>query len=110
MTKIEVGGDYKVHRFRKGENEKGDWELIVVKAEGRGGREITIFPKHIPTGAREGGKIRIESIDSVAVKIKKDEAGNWTRQETAVEADVSALIDADPFDGDDPFKDTGDLL
>ena len=36
MVRIEQGGEYTAKRFRSGTGDKGDWELVVVKAEGKG--------------------------------------------------------------------------
>lgn len=102
MVKIEIGGEYKATRVRSGENDRGEWELVVVKAEGRARQNLTIFPTNIPTGIHEGDIFKVNKIEGVAVKQKKDSNGNWTLQDTNVWAELEKV-------SSDAFADLGGL-
>jgi hypothetical protein len=112
MVKIVDGERYTAARFRSGESERGPWEVITVKEEGRAKQEITIFPTNIPTGVTEGGSFAIYKITSVARKKKKDSAGNWTLVDVCVECECEPVaapsLDIDDDPGDMPFTWGGD--
>ncbi len=95
MVKIEKGGTYKATRFRSGENDRGYWELIVVKAEGKARQTLTLFPTNTPTGISEKDEFVIKEITGVAVKQKQDSNGNWSIFDTNVWAEVEKVEVAD---------------
>ena len=95
MVKIEKGGTYKATRFRSGENDRGYWELIVVKAEGKARQTLTLFPTNTPTGISEKDEFVIKEITGVAVKQKRDGNGNWSIFDTNVWAEVEKVEVAD---------------
>lgn len=95
MVKIEKGGTYKATRFRSGENDRGYWELIVVKAEGKARQALTLFPTNTPTGISEKDEFVIKEITGVAVKQKRDSNGNWSIFDTNVWAEVEKVEVAD---------------
>lgn len=92
MVRIEKGCEYTAKRFRTGEGDKGVWELIVVKAEGKARQEILVFPTNVPTGITEGGTFRIDDIRSVEVRVQKNPDGTWGGEKTRVNAEVTAIV------------------
>lgn len=107
MIKLEKGGEYKAARVRSGTSQRGDWELVVVKADGKARQEITIFPSNTPSGVQEGEQFILKDILGVTIKKKKDADGNWTKEEVAVSAELEAL---EPVSLDDvSSSDFGDL-
>ena len=92
MVRIEKGSEYTAKRFRSGTGPKGDWEVVVVKAEGKARQEITIFPTNIPTGITEGGTFRIDDISAVEVRIQKKQDGTWGGEKPRVEAELTAIV------------------
>ena len=109
MVKIEKGGTSTATRFRSGENDRGYWELIVVKAEGRARQKLTIFPTNTPTGIKEKDQFVIKDITSVSVKQKQDSAGNWSIFDTSVWAEVERVEPVDLLEDDDDI-DIADLF
>ncbi len=92
MVRIEQGGEYTAKRFRSGTGDKGDWELAVVKAEGKARQELVIFPTNIPSGITEGGTFRVDNIRSVEIRVQKNADGTWGAEKTRVEAEVTAIV------------------
>lgn len=92
MVRIEQGGEYTAKRFRSGTGDKGDWELVVVKAEGKARQELVIFPTNIPSGITEGGTFRVDNIRSVEIRVQKNPDGTWGAEKTRVEAEVTAIV------------------
>ena len=84
MLKLEVGKTYKAHRVRNGESETGPWEVVVVKEEGGAHRELTMFAVNAPSGVKEGGMFKLESITSIRMKRAKDNSGKWTLNDRPV--------------------------
>lgn len=95
MVKIEKGGEYSANKVRSGDNDRGHWELIVVKAEGRARQKLTIFPTNQPTGIQEGENFIIKEITGVAVKQKQDHNGEWKLFDTNVYAELERLQPVD---------------
>lgn len=89
-TKIEVGETYQASKFKSGENSIGPWEMILVKGAGRGQKSLVIFPDNVPCGVVEGGNFKVNKITSATVKAAKDAAGNWTKTEVVLRAEVEA--------------------
>lgn len=89
MLRIETGSTYTASRVRSGTSARGDWELIVVKPDGRARQEITIFPTNIPSGVIEGCLFTVENIIAVEVKAQKNKDGTWGKDVTKLEAIVS---------------------
>ena len=92
MVRIEQGGEYTAKRFRSGTGDKGDWELVVVKAEGKARQELVIFPTNIPSGITEDGTFRVDNIRSVEIRVQKNPDGTWGAEKTRVEAEVTAIV------------------
>lgn len=107
MVKIEKGGEYTANTVRSGENSRGPWELVVVKAEGRARQKITIFPTNYPTGIQEGENFIIKEITGVVVKQKQDSNGGWTLMDTNVYAELERLQPADLDNVSTTFDDIG---
>lgn len=103
MLKIEKGGEYAAHRVRSGEADKGPWELIVVKEEGRAHREVTIFARNTPSGVVEGGRFRVSEIISAGPRRTKNPDGTWSSfEKTSLEAVVEPIeTDLDSIGDDD---------
>ena len=92
MMKIEKGGEYTAHRVRSGEADKGPWELIVVKENGRAHREITIFARNTPSGVVEGGMFKVNEIISAGPRRTKNPDGTWSSfEKTSIEAVVEPV-------------------
>ena len=106
MLELEKDGIYEALRVRSGTSVKGDWELIVVKADGRGRQKITIFPDNKPSGVKEGGKLIVKEIHSVTVKATKNADGTFGADVTTVSATVKPCADIDGVDDLDDFSDT----
>lgn len=110
MVKVEKGGTYTANKVHSGTNDRGDWELVVVKAEGRARQRLTIFPTNMPTGIREGESFTIKEITGVAVKQKQDHNGEWKLFDTNVWAELER-IEAEDIDAlNDSLGDLDDLL
>lgn len=115
MLKLELNTGYTAMRVRNGESSRGHWELIVVKEEGKGKKEITIWATNSPSGVTEGNMFRIKSVSMVKYGARKDGNGNW-RDDVSLEAEVEPMgytdgvvfedLDDTPFSmGSDPFAD-----
>lgn len=106
-VKILIGEEYPIARFRSGISDRGAWEVITVKEEGRSKQEVTIFPDNVPSGAKEGGNIVIKNISGVTRKKKKDSMGNWTQVDVCINAEIEAVeppkLDVDEDMTDLPF-------
>jgi hypothetical protein len=105
-VRINVGEEYQIARFRSGISDRGAWEVITVKEEGRSKQEVTIFPDNVPSGAKEGCNIVIKSISGVTRKKKKDSMGNWTQVDVCINAEIEA-VEPPKLELED--EDTGDL-
>ena len=106
MIRIDKDGEYKASRVRSGTAAKGDWELVVVKAEGRARQEVTVFAENVPSGVVEDGKFRVKEIRSLSLRQKKDYDGNWTRQDVSISAviepaDTEQAVDLEDLGGFD---------
>lgn len=106
MNRIEAGKVYTAARQRTGSTERGSWELLAVTDE-RGNNEIAVFVANRPSKVAEGGKFRIEKINSVSYGNKKDQSGNW-RASISIDAVVTPVQSYEQFsnqadDGDLPF-------
>lgn len=108
MIRIEVGGVYKAHRVRSGTSEKGDWELVAVRAEGKERREVTLFIDNLPSGIKEGDKFRVRYIEAFTVNAQKDARGEWRNDRTSAVVNIDIVEKADPCDVD--FDLPGGLL
>ena len=95
MNKLEAGSVYTAVRQRSGSSAQGDWELLSTQDE-RGSCSIAVFVSNRPSGVTEGGKFKIEKINSVSYGNKKDSAGNW-RAAISIDAEVSAVESYDQF-------------
>jgi hypothetical protein len=115
MLKLELNTGYTAMRVRNGESSRGPWELIVVKEEGKGKKEITIWTTNSPSGVTEGNMFTIKNISMVKYGARKDGNGNW-RDDVSLEAEVEPMgytdgvvfedLDDMPFSmGSDPFAD-----
>lgn len=113
MLKLELNKGYTAMRVRNGESSRGVWELIVVKEEGKGKKELTIWTTNSPSGVTEGNMFSIKNISSIKYGARRDNNGNW-RDDVSLEAEVEPLSYTDnvvfedlsdmPFDmGADPF-------
>lgn len=105
MVKIEKGGEYTATRFRSGENDRGHWELVVVKAEGRARQNLTIFPTNSPTGIQEKDNFIVKEISGVAVKQKQDSNGEWKLTDTQVWAELERVEPVDLEDVSSTYDD-----
>jgi len=104
MITVARGEVYKAFRFRYGASERGRWEVVVVREQGRAKQEITIFPTNLPSGVKEGGAFMIKEIRSVTRKKRKDGIGEWTLTDVNVEAEIVPIDDGDVnLEGDLPF-------
>lgn len=116
MLKLELNTGYTAMRVRSGESSRGHWELIVVKEDGKGKKEITIWATNSPTGVTEGNMFRIKNVSMVKYGARKDGNGNW-RDDVSLEAEVEPMgytdgvvfedLDDMPFTmgSNDPFAD-----
>lgn len=104
MIKLNRGGVYTAHRVRSGTSGRGDWELIVTKAEGKGRQSLTIFPSNLPTGIREGGTFVVDDISEVEIKATKNKDGTFGKDVTNVIAVVKPCADLDGIDDLDDFS------
>lgn len=106
-VRINLDEEYTAFRFRSGESERGPWEVITVKEEGRSKQEVTIFPTNVPSGVVEGGNLKMKNITSVVRKKKKDSMGNWTQVDVCIYGEVEAVeppkLELDEDTGDLPF-------
>ena len=98
MLKLEKGEIYKVYRLRSGTSETGPWEIITIKEDGGAHREMTMFATNAPSGAKEGGEIRLEEITSVKMKRNKGADGKWTNTDKAVINGIVTPIEKAPGD------------
>ena len=95
MNRIEEGKVYTAVRQRSGSSDRGPWEMLIVQDE-RGSNELAIFASNIPTGVPEGGKFRVDRINSVSLGNKKDSSGNW-RVNVSVSAEVCPVKSYDEY-------------
>lgn len=93
MLNAKKGEEYEAFRVRSGTSEKGDWELIVIKANGKAKQELTIYPEHKPSGVKEGGKFMIDDILDVQIKANKNRDGTWLGTKTYMVAAVHPTAD-----------------
>ena len=92
MLRVEKGGEYTAHRVRTGEADKGPWELIVVKEDGRAHREMTVFARNTPSGVVEGGLFKVKEILSAGPRRTKNPDGTWSSfEKTSIEAVVEPV-------------------
>ena len=88
-VQVTVGETYEAAKFRSGENDRGSWEMILIKG-GRGQKSVVLFATNVPSGVVEGGKFKIVKIESATIKKAKDASGNWTKTEVVLHAEVEA--------------------
>lgn len=84
---LKAGETYSAVRTRSGDS----YELVVVQEEGKGRKQITIWPTNTPSGVSEGGSFRVENIESVKFTSRKDPRGNW-RDEVNVNARITPTM------------------
>lgn len=104
MLKLELNTGYTAMRVRSGESSRGPWELIVVKEEGKGKKEITIWTTNSPSGVIEGNMFRIKNVSLIKYGARKDNYGNW-KDDVSIEAEVEPI----GYAGGDVFEDIGDI-
>lgn len=113
MLKLEKGNTYTASRVRSGSGSRGDWELVVIRPEGKARQEITIFPTNVPCGVKEGDVFSVKEISAVSVKRSKNAEGVWSGDKTSVDAVIVpfSVDDLDEIDGfeDGPFDDELEL-
>lgn len=107
-TTICVNGVATAAKVRKGTNDRGSWEMIVVKPQNKGGRTIVIFAENTPTGVVEGGDFRVDKITEVRAKSAKDANGNWTKTEIVARAVVEPVMKVSDLDDSDLYGDFGE--
>ena len=98
MNRIETGKVYTAVRQRTGSSANGDWELLAT-ADERGNNDIAVFVSNRPSNVREGGKFRVEKINSVSYGNKKDAQGNW-RASISIDAEVAAVESWEEYNAD----------
>ena len=107
-VRINVGEQYTAFRFRSGTSERGPWEVITVKEEGRAKQEVTLFPSNVPSGVMEGGDLIVKSISGVTRKKKKDSMGAWTQVDVCIYCEVEPVAPVKLEEDDDltdlPFE------
>lgn len=67
MVNMTVDNVYVAEKVRSGMNKQGPWELIMLKGEGNDKSFIKIFPDRVPSGVKEGGKFRVQYVNSVSL-------------------------------------------
>ena len=68
MLKINVNVTYTAEFFRAGTNVRGEYEMVVLKAEGNDRARIPIWVKNVPCGVEEGGKFKIAEITGAGIR------------------------------------------
>lgn len=93
MIRVEKGGVYTAYRFRSGVSERGRYEVVMVREDGRSKQEMTIFPAVVPSGLYEKCKFEVTDILGVSRKKRKDLNGAWTQVDVCVDAEVRLIKD-----------------
>lgn len=99
---LKTGETYSAVRARSGDN----YELVVVQEEGKGRKQITIWPTNSPSGVTEGGSFRVDAIQSVKFTSRKDPRGNW-RDEVNVNARITPTMSYPAYKAQNVQPDAG---
>jgi len=93
MTKIVEGGSYVAKAIKRGENEHGPWEMLIVKAPGNRQPVIAISVNKAPSNIGISGAFRVDRITSVAHRMWRSPDGSWHYGNVTVKADITGLED-----------------
>jgi len=97
MISLEEDKVYVANHVYYGENEKGTWEIIVVKVPGPRQPAIAISVQNSPSGINSSAAFRVDKIKSVEVRNHKNKNGSWTiGGNVLVKADISPI---DTYEG-----------
>lgn len=67
MVNLIVDNTYVAAKVRSGMNKQGPWEMIMLAGEGNDKSVIKVFPDRVPSGVKEGGKFRVQYVNSVSI-------------------------------------------
>lgn len=115
MVYIEEGGRYEASVVLRGTNERGEWEMVIVKDGKRS--EILFFPENGPTGIEKGDYFEVTHLRAMKAGPKLNKKTNaWdkcTYGYGTIKVDKTPIfdtIDDVPFDlSDNPFDPGGPL-
>ena len=115
MVFLEENGRYEASVVLRGTNERGEWEMVIVKDGKRS--EILFFPENGPTGIEKGDYFVLTHLRAMKVSPKLNKkTGAWAMCSYGygtIEVDKAPIfdtIDDVPFEfGDNPFDPGGPL-
>lgn len=77
-SNVAVGVPLKVAEVKRGTASDGhEWEMLLIKDETKGKRDMSIFVENRPSGATKGGTVIVETITSVKYGARKDSKGYY---------------------------------
>lgn len=89
MLNAKIDTVYTADKVHKGTSVKGEWELIVLKAEGSDKARLPIWVQNVPCNITEGMKFTIAMISGASIKhIKPSEKFDKWQDEYSIDAYV----------------------
>lgn len=77
MTEIREGESYIARHIKKGNSERGPYEIVIIQGKGKGQPAIALSVLNIPSGMGVNNAFTIVKIYSVAVRNYQDKKGVW---------------------------------
>ena len=93
MLKTNINTVYTAKTIYSGTSSKGDWEMVVMEAEGSDKARMPVWIVNVPSGITEGSKFMIESITGAAIRhIKPSERFDKWQDEFSINAVVKPVM------------------
>jgi len=89
MNKIEVGKSYTANFEKKGNSEKGPWQMIVTNSEDKQTTNMTIWNNNPIEDLHKGDTFTIKKIESVSFRWEKKDVNNHGKNEVRWNPNIS---------------------
>lgn len=68
MLKVKVDVVYTAELYRAGTSVRGEYEMVLLKADGKDRARIPIWVQNVPCGVSEGSKFKIKEIVGAGIR------------------------------------------
>lgn len=89
MNELKKGENYTARLVRSGTSSRGAWEIITT-SDKKQKMDISVFPRNVPSGVKEGQKFNLVEICSVKNGMRKDKNDRW-QPSVSIEAVVNPI-------------------
>ena len=96
MTEVRVGQAYVAKAVKTGRSKNGPYEIVIVRAPGKGQPVIGISVTNVPSGIGPNGVFQLRSIRSVMHRKYKNSNGKWVEGSVTVKGKIRPLAKIPP--------------